>query len=211
MSTKSKPLATVVVLTIIFVLPILIRGAANDVTPVHTSVTEETSVVMEGPKEVETTSTIVSDVSEETTEETSVVTEEPKEVETTSTIVSDVSEETTEETSEGMEEPQEVETIPETHSSKGKPLGVCKVTAYCPCSECSGEYGNITSCERTAIEGRTVACNSLPKDSIVEINGHQYVVEDVGRLQYMQFDIYFESHEDADDFGVQYIEVYRIE
>ena len=183
MSTKSKPLATVVVLTIIFVLPILIRGAANDVTPVHTSVTEETSVVMEGPKEVETTSTIVSDVSEETTEETS----------------------------EGMEEPQEVETIPETHSSKGKPLGVCKVTAYCPCSECSGEYGNITSCERTAIEGRTVACNSLPKDSIVEINGHQYVVEDVGRLQYMQFDIYFESHEDADDFGVQYIEVYRIE
>ena len=80
MSTKSKPLATVVVLTIIFVLPILIRGAANDVTPVHTSVTEETSVVMEGPKEVETTSTIVSDVSEETTEESAdIPTEEQEE------------------------------------------------------------------------------------------------------------------------------------
>ena len=43
------------------------------------------------------------------------------------------------------------------------------------------------------------------------INGHIYTVEDRGgAIKGKRIDIYFESHEEAERFGVQYIEVFKV-
>lgn len=92
-----------------------------------------------------------------------------------------------------------------------KSLGVFKITAYCPCKKCSEQWGNKTSTGVIAKEGRTIAVDPkvIPYGTIVVINGKEYVAEDCGgAIKKNKIDIYFENHDTARQFGVQYIEVY---
>jgi 3D (Asp-Asp-Asp) domain-containing protein len=86
-------------------------------------------------------------------------------------------------------------------------LGEFKLTAYCPCYECSEGYGNMTATGVIAKEGRTIAVDQdvIPFGSEVIINGHIYRADDTGgAIIGNHIDIYFDSHEDAEAFGVQY-------
>ena len=94
-------------------------------------------------------------------------------------------------------------------------LGTYTITAYCPCERCCGKdpsdpfYG-ITATGTVATEGRTVAADPdvLPYGTIIYINGHAYTIEDCGGgVKGKQIDLYFDSHEDALEWGVQEIEV----
>lgn len=90
-------------------------------------------------------------------------------------------------------------------------LGVFMLTAYCPCTECSNDYGTQTATGAIATEGRTVAVDPkvIPYGTVLVINGHEYVAEDCGAaIKGNDIDIYFESHEEAMEFGVQYAEVF---
>lgn len=101
--------------------------------------------------------------------------------------------------------------LDETNESELQSLGVFKLTAYCPCEECSNNWGTQTSTGVIATEGRTVAVDPdvIPYGTVLIINGQEYVAEDCGALiKGNDIDIYFESHEEADKFGVQYLEVY---
>lgn len=91
-----------------------------------------------------------------------------------------------------------------------KSLGVCGLTAYCACSYCCGKSDGITASGARATQGRTVACNWLPFGTKVIINGETYIVEDTGDPDVLgnNFDIYFDSHEEAKTFGRQSAEVY---
>lgn len=85
-------------------------------------------------------------------------------------------------------------------------LGVFKVTAYCPCYECSGGWGNKTSTGAKATEGRTIAVDPrvIPYGSEVVIGGHTYKAEDCGGLiKGNKIDIFFDCHSDVDAFGLQ--------
>ena len=65
----------------------------------------------------------------------------------------------------------------------GTSLGVFKITHYCACPICCGEYSNgITASGTTAQAGRTIAVDPslIPLGSSVVINGHTYVAEDTG-------------------------------
>lgn len=95
-------------------------------------------------------------------------------------------------------------------SNKGTYLGNYKLTAYCSCSKCCGKWagGNTASGAQPTV-GRTVACNSLPFGTKININGHIYTVEDTGNMTDNVIDIYFDSHSSALEFGVQYANVYR--
>lgn len=87
---------------------------------------------------------------------------------------------------------------------------VFKVTAYCPCEECSGEYGRQTATGHTARAGHTIAVDPtvVPYGSHVKINGVEYVAEDCGgAVKGNTIDIFFDTHEETEDFGVQYLEV----
>lgn len=79
-------------------------------------------------------------------------------------------------------------------------------TAYCGCVKCCGKSDCITSTGTRATEGRTIAADPrvIPYGTHVLINGHEYIVEDCGgAINGNRIDIYFESHADALQFGVQ--------
>lgn len=95
-------------------------------------------------------------------------------------------------------------------------LGTYKITAYCACQKCCGKspddprYG-ITATGTRATQGRTIAADPkvLPYGTVVVINGHEYVVEDCGgAIDGKEIDMYFDSHQEAREWGNQYWEVF---
>ena len=102
-------------------------------------------------------------------------------------------------------------------------LGEFTVTAYCPCAECCGIYSaehpaNVgagyvqkTASGTTPQEGRTVAADTsvLPFGTVIVIDGHEYTVEDRGgAVKGNSIDIFFNSHEEALEWGVQTKTIY---
>jgi 3D (Asp-Asp-Asp) domain-containing protein len=92
-------------------------------------------------------------------------------------------------------------------------LGTCKVTAYC-CENyphiCNDGDSTTTATGTTPTAGRTVAVDpkTIPYGSEVIIDGHTYIAEDCGgAIQGNRVDIVFATHDEALNFGVQYIEV----
>lgn len=84
-------------------------------------------------------------------------------------------------------------------------------TAYCPCTKCCGKSDGITATGVKAKEGRTIAADpkTFPYGTKILIDGNVYTVEDCGSaIKNNKVDIFFESHEKALDFGVQYLTAY---
>lgn len=92
----------------------------------------------------------------------------------------------------------------------GQYLGGYTLTAYCACEQCCGKSDGITASGTIATQGRTVACNSLPFGTVLSINGHEYTVEDTGGMSDGVIDVYFDDHQEAIEFGVQYADVYKV-
>lgn len=104
-------------------------------------------------------------------------------------------------------------------------LGEFKLTAYCSCEKCCGKwalnrpkdenwkdivYGSTGS---ILIAGTSIAVDPsvIPYGSQVEINGHTYTAHDTGAaIKGNRIDVYFDSHQNALNFGVQYADVYLI-
>ena len=94
------------------------------------------------------------------------------------------------------------------------PLGTWTITAYCGCEICCGEYSDgFTASGTIPRADHTVACNTLPFGTLLLINGKLYEVEDTGSLEHEAnwIDIYFNTHDEALDFGVKELEVYLAE
>lgn len=90
-------------------------------------------------------------------------------------------------------------------------MGNYKVTAYCGCVSCCGKSNCITASGTKCKEGRTIAADTsvLPFGTKVVIDGHTYTVEDRGgAIDGNRIDVYFDSHQDALNWGVKYIDVY---
>ena len=135
----------------------------------------------------------------------------------------------TEEKSGGVE--QEKNIVAETDEAlvilenKKESLGEFKLTAYCSCEKCCGEwalnrpkdengkdivYGSTGT---ILVAGTSIATDPsvIPYGSQVEINGHTYTAHDTGgAIQGNRIDVYFDNHQDALNFGVQYAEVFLI-
>jgi 3D (Asp-Asp-Asp) domain-containing protein len=94
---------------------------------------------------------------------------------------------------------------------KPQPLGTFKLTAYCACPKCCGQWADgITFTGTKATQGRTVAVDPavIPLGSSVYINGQEYIAEDTGNaIVGNRVDVFFDSHAAALEFGVQYLEV----
>lgn len=84
---------------------------------------------------------------------------------------------------------------------------VFTVTAYCPCEKCCGAYANgYTATGAKATQGVTVAADPdvLPMGTEIELDGHTYTVQDTGgAIDGNRLDLYFDSHEDALQWGVR--------
>lgn len=109
--------------------------------------------------------------------------------------------------------------------SKKESLGEFKLTAYCSCEKCCGKwalnrpkdengkdivYGSTGA---ILVAGTSIAVDPsvIPYGSQVEINGHTYTAHDTGgAIKGNRIDVYFDNHQDALNFGVQYAEVFLI-
>ena len=102
-------------------------------------------------------------------------------------------------------------------------LGTFKLTAYCSCSKCCGqyainrpkdEYGNpivYTASGARAEAGVTIAVDPrvIPYGTKVQINGHTYIAQDTGgAIKGNRIDVYFDDHQEAWNFGTQNAEVF---
>jgi 3D (Asp-Asp-Asp) domain-containing protein len=109
------------------------------------------------------------------------------------------------------------EPIPE--QPKRISLGEFKLTAYCSCVKCCGfwaysrpldENGNdivIGASGERLQQGVSIAVDPavIPYDTTVYINGVAYIARDCGgAIKDNRIDVYFDNHQDALDFGVQY-------
>ena len=119
-------------------------------------------------------------------------------------------------------ETEEYIVIPEI---KKESLGEFKLTAYCSCEKCCGKwalnrpkdengkdivYGSTGA---ILVAGTSIAVDPsvIPYGSQVEINGHTYIAQDTGgAIKGNRIDVYFDNHQDALNFGVQYAEVFLI-
>lgn len=90
-------------------------------------------------------------------------------------------------------------------------MGKFKLTAYCNCKECCGIWSNGKTATGTIPkQGRTIAVDEdvIPYGSTVIIGDDSYIAEDCGgSVIGKHIDIYFDSHADALEFGVQYADV----
>lgn len=98
-------------------------------------------------------------------------------------------------------------------------LGTYKVTHYCPCTKCCGQYANgITATGTTATEGRTVAVDPkvIPYGSQVLVryadgSEHTYIAEDCGgAIKGNRLDVFMASHDAALTAGVKTAEVFLV-
>ena len=97
-------------------------------------------------------------------------------------------------------------------------LGKFKLTAYCPCFKCCGKwaYNRPNGVIYGAIgeelkEGYSIAVdpNVIPYKTKVIIDGKTYKAQDCGgAIKGNRIDVYFEDHNDALEFGVQYKEIF---
>jgi 3D (Asp-Asp-Asp) domain-containing protein len=102
-------------------------------------------------------------------------------------------------------------------------LGEFKITAYCHCEQCCGNWAKdrpvdadgkpivITASGEIAVQGVTIAADTsvLPFGTKVIMDGHEYTVQDRGgAIKGNKIDVYFESHQEVLEFGVQYKELF---
>jgi 3D (Asp-Asp-Asp) domain-containing protein len=120
--------------------------------------------------------------------------------------------------SQSTEKPEEKEekivesSKEEEYHSHTVSLGTYKITAYCGCAKCCGKTDGITASGTHVTAGRTIAApKEIPFGTQIIINGHTYTVEDRGgAIKGNRIDIYFDTHEEALKFGVQYVEIFKV-
>ena len=115
---------------------------------------------------------------------------------------------------EATEKPEETEK-PEGADVEAVNLGTFKLTAYCACERCCGQWADgITYTGTTATAGRTIAVDPevIPLGSTVLIDGHAYIAEDIGgAIDGNRIDVFFDSHSEALDFGVRSASVHLLQ
>lgn len=83
-----------------------------------------------------------------------------------------------------------------------------ETTAYCACSKCCGKSDGITASGTRATAGRTIAAPSnYAFGTEIEIDGNVYIVEDRGgAIKNNRIDIFFDSHQEAVNYGRKTVE-----
>lgn len=205
-----------------FSFSMIIYAIATNINTDDENQTNEVSMQIEIIDKSKSNSTNIDDKSE--TPEVKI--EEDIEVSTETKIyddVSDVESSITEESSIQAEGENTSDEYIEEPEPEYISLGKFRLTAYCPCEICCeecaynrpvDEYGNTivyTASGKIAQEGYTIAADPdvLPYGTIVYIDGHEYEVQDCGgAITNNSIDIYFDTHEAACEFGLQYGEVF---
>lgn len=120
-------------------------------------------------------------------------------------------------------EPAETRCEEKTSESNRRSLGTFRLTAYCSCSTCCGQWAKNRPVDRNGNEIVYGASGAVLKAGVsiavdpevirfgtkVEINGHTYTAQDTGKhIKGNRIDVYFTDHQKAREFGIKYAEVF---
>lgn len=102
-------------------------------------------------------------------------------------------------------------------------LGQYRVTAYCSCEKCCGQWalnrpnGIVYGASGEELIAGVSCASPLPFGTVVTIDGvGTFTVQDrtsnwvVNKYGQNVIDIYFDNHEEAAAFGLQYLDVYQV-
>ncbi len=87
------------------------------------------------------------------------------------------------------------------------------VTAYCPCEKCCGEFADGITASGVNLNGFLGLCIAAPPEipfgTIIEIPsyGIAAVADRGGKIKGQRLDVYFPTHQEALDWGVQELKV----
>ena len=100
-------------------------------------------------------------------------------------------------------------------------LGSFRITAYCSCEKCCGEWaknrpnGIVYGAAGVELKAGVSCASPLPLGTVVEVEGlGEYIVQDrpaqwvIDKYGENQIDIYFDNHEAASAFGLKQLNVY---
>lgn len=115
----------------------------------------------------------------------------------------------------------ETETVPESDPELEPEWIEAVATAYCPCERCCGSWALnrpdgivYTASGAEAVQGVTIAADwsIYPPGTVLFVEGlGEMVVQDRGgAIQGQKIDVYFESHDDALQFGRQNVRFYIV-
>lgn len=109
-----------------------------------------------------------------------------------------------------IEETEEVVNLEE--NTRGESYGTFKTSAYCGCVKCSGN-NNLTYSGTVPVANHTISADLdvFPIGTKLMIGDIIYTVEDMGSgVNGNHLDIYFDTHQQALDYGVKYVEVFAV-
>jgi len=87
---------------------------------------------------------------------------------------------------------------------------VYKVTAYCVCEKCCGKYADGITASGAKAEGKLIAApKDIPFHTWINVPGYGWaeVLDRGGCIKGRRLDLLFPTHQEALEWGVQYLEV----
>lgn len=118
-------------------------------------------------------------------------------------------------------EPVETPLVEESVEPEPVLLGSFRVTAYCSCEKCCGEWaknrpnGIVYGAAGVELKAGVSCASPLPLGTVVKVEGlGEYIVQDrpaqwvIDKYGENQIDIYFDNHEAASAFGLKQLNVY---
>ena len=118
-------------------------------------------------------------------------------------------------------EPVETPLVKEPAEPEPVLLGSFRITAYCSCEKCCGEWaknrpnGIVYGAAGVELKAGVSCASPLPLGTVVEVEGlGEYIVQDrpaqwvIDKYGENQIDIYFDNHEAASAFGLKQLNVY---
>lgn len=101
--------------------------------------------------------------------------------------------------------------VPATAQAKTINMGRFTLTAFCPCYECSEGFGRKCAMKgHYAASDHTVAVDPslINLGDTLLIDGKEYIAEDTGgAIVGEKIDIFFDTHEEVESFGVRHGDV----
>ena len=91
---------------------------------------------------------------------------------------------------------------------------IWRVTAYCPCESCCGNFADGMTASGARAVGKLIAApKDIPKEipfgTWINVPGYGYaeVLDRGGSIKGRRLDVLFPTHQEALDWGVQYLEI----
>ncbi len=106
---------------------------------------------------------------------------------------------------------------PPPEQTRTLPASLYEITAYCPCELCCGEYADSLTASGELAEGFLVAAPSeIPFGTLLRIPGYNNgdpvpVLDRGGIIKGNRLDVFFQSHQEALNWGRQTLKVERLE